>query len=183
MKSKTWLISLGGVLLILFLATVLVFLLLFGNSSGDINRSTSTNSQQFSNLEDKIQFLENYVAFRRQYSELHFSIHYQDNNYGLLPGPSDWTIYLLAQVPPKEISLWIEKLTAISLPHPPDMNQFFPANNNDMKDSISLPFSFQLSQWYHDNFNRLVGIDPHTNTVFYLNSSHGWQFHIEPSPL
>jgi hypothetical protein len=68
--------------------------------------TTSTKSTSFTGLAAKQAFLEEYVLFRRQYTSLDYSIDYH-NNSGSVPGPSEWDIRLIAQVPKETIDDWI----------------------------------------------------------------------------
>lgn len=73
--------------------------------------STRTSSDSLATLEERVAFLEQYVTFRRGYRDLSFFIGYQ-NNGGIPPGPSDWDIGLVADVPPEELAAWIPAGTA-----------------------------------------------------------------------
>jgi hypothetical protein len=68
--------------------------------------STDSSSATLPSLEERIQFLERYVTFRRAYHDLAFHITYR-NNSGGLPGPSEWDIRLVATVPPAELLAWV----------------------------------------------------------------------------
>ena len=68
--------------------------------------SIRTDSRKVTQLRQRIQMLEQYVQFRRHYLELEFDLFYQNNGGGLIPGPSDFDIRLLARVPKAELSQW-----------------------------------------------------------------------------
>lgn len=72
--------------------------------------STDTRSTTIPELADRIDFLQTYVSFDRQYEQLEFNINFKNNSGGFVPGPSDWDIQLVAKVPPHEIPLWTEGL-------------------------------------------------------------------------
>ena len=76
-----------------------------GGSSGP--PSTDTSSDALPSLERRIEFLERYVTFRRGYSDLGFHIAYHNNGGGMLPGPSEWDIRLVAAVPAAELATWV----------------------------------------------------------------------------
>jgi hypothetical protein len=69
--------------------------------------STDVSSDSLPSLERRVEFLERYVTFRRGYRDLGFHITYKNNNGGLVPGPSDWDIRLVATVPPDELAAWV----------------------------------------------------------------------------
>ena len=85
-----------------------------GPSKPNGPQSTDTNSTTIPELVDRIDFLENYLSFKRQYDELEFHILYKNNGGGWVPGPSDWDIRLAAVVPPEELPLWTEGLDVSS---------------------------------------------------------------------
>jgi len=102
-----------------FCALCLV-LLVWGGVSGCGERSgpasTETTSTAFSTVEGKVEFLENYVSFRRTYDDLDFVVTYQNNDYGLVPGPNDWDVRIVAKVPRAELEQWTKGLAPTSLP-------------------------------------------------------------------
>lgn len=75
-----------------------------GGSTGPA--STDTSSDAVPSLEARIEFLQRYVTFRRGYTDLGFRVVYH-NNGGLVPGPSDWDIRVVAAVPPAELADWV----------------------------------------------------------------------------
>ena len=76
-----------------------------GGSSGP--PTIDTTSDALPSLERRVEFLERYVTFRRGYTDLGFHISYQNNGGGMVPGPSDWDIRLVAAVPPAELASWV----------------------------------------------------------------------------
>lgn len=77
---------------------------------------TSIDDPKFIQLSDKIEFLEKYVTFRLTYKDLDFEIFFQNNSGGLVPGPSDWDIIIIAQIPKSEIELWTKGLLSMHQP-------------------------------------------------------------------
>ena len=69
--------------------------------------STNTTSDALPSLAQRVEFLERYVTFRRQYQELGFHIVYHNNGGGGVPGPSDWDIRVVAVVPPEQLPQWL----------------------------------------------------------------------------
>lgn len=59
-------------------------------------------------LAQRVSTLERYVTFRRHYESLDVRhIQYMNNGEGLAPGPSDWDIFFVAQVPQEELEAWV----------------------------------------------------------------------------
>jgi hypothetical protein len=56
---------------------------------------------------ERVALLEKYVTFRRGYESLDFAIRYQNNGGGMVPGPSEWDIRVVAVVPASEMGAWI----------------------------------------------------------------------------
>ena len=122
--------------------------------------STDTTSAKFGTVAERAKFLEQYVSFRRTYETLDFSILYRNNGGGLVPGPSDWNILLVATVPASELPAWIPAGVAAS-PNP------------DAAWLKSVPTSLDLSgvqEWYLDG-KRAVGLDRAKRIVAYRLSS------------
>lgn len=69
--------------------------------------TTDTSSASLPTLAERVEFLQRYVKFRRNYHELDFRIVYQNNGDGLVPGPSDWDIRIIAAVPAEELESWV----------------------------------------------------------------------------
>ena len=107
-----------------------------------------------------IQFLENYVTFRRQYQKLDYEIMYQNNGGGMVPAPSDWDIRLIAVVPETEIEAWVpagaEKKDDPS-----------PAWLNDLPGTIERE---GLTEWYRKS-GTMVGVDRERFIVAYRSTS------------
>jgi len=122
--------------------------------------STDTTSAAFATVADRTMFLNNYVTFRRTYETLDFDIMYQNNSGGMVPGPSDWDVRLVATVPASELQAWVP--AAVNASTAPDVTW--------MK---SVPTTLDLSsvsEWYIDG-GRVVGIDRKKRIVAYRSSS------------
>lgn len=120
-------------------------------------RETSTARR---GLPVRIEFVEKYVTFRRQYEKLDYDIFYQNNGGGLFPAPSDWDIRLLAVVPRIEIDAWI----------PENAEQKERPSQDWLKD---LPGSIErdgISEWYRVGGIE-VGIDRERSVIAYRNTS------------
>lgn len=139
---------------------IIVFCLLFLVScDSHQNMTTSTMSTAFTTLAEKEAFLEQYVQFDRHYVALDYSIDYHDNSGGLIPGPSDWAILIVAQVPPDDVEQWIG--------HLPGSNP--PASPPTLPMKTAIDYS-GVSDWYREG-GRLVGVDHSQSVIVYLNSS------------
>ena len=104
--------------------------------------------------------LNRYVTFRRTYKTLDFDINYQNNGGGLVPGPSDWDIRLVATVPASQLQAWIPADGVAS--EAPDIRWLG-----------SVPTSLDVSgvdEWYADGL-RIVGVDRDRGIVVYRQSS------------
>jgi hypothetical protein len=122
-----------------------LFVLLGCGRSGP--RSTRTTSAHLTSVQDKTDFLHQYVTFRRTYQTLDFDITYQNNSEGLVPGPSDWDVRLVAAVPASELEEWIPSGK--------------PASQQDRDWLESVPTQVDLSginEWYEEG-RQIVGID------------------------
>ncbi|HEY1187071.1 MAG TPA: hypothetical protein VGE74_05405 [Gemmata sp.] len=86
---------------------LLTTLALVGCSGTTGPASTDTSSDALPSLERRVEFLERYVTFRRGYTDLGFRVAYQNNGGGLVPGPSEWDIRLVAAVPSAELAAWV----------------------------------------------------------------------------
>jgi len=76
--------------------------------------TTKTKSSSFSIKEQKLAFLTKYV---KEYSDVYnaeYSIEYQNNNYGFVPGPSEWDIRVVLKVQPEKVSDWVEGFQEVS---------------------------------------------------------------------
>ena len=122
--------------------------------------SVEETSAARADLRDRIQFIERYVAFRRDYKNLEYEVSYQNNEDGMVPGPSDWDIRLIAAVPPGAVDLWISaNLQRIDGSQPQWLG--------DLPGSIE---KNGITEWYK-NGGTEIGIDRERSIVAYRNSS------------
>ena len=133
--------------MMLRLSLVLAALLIVGcDRSGPA--TTRTVSSKFPTVAARSKFLHQYVTFRRTYETLDFDIMYQTNGGGLVPGPSEWDVRLVATVPASELPAWVPA-GASAVPAP------------DASWLKSVPTTLDLSgvnEWY-DEGHRVVGLD------------------------
>ena len=130
-----------------------------GCSGTDRPPSTETASTKFSKLSEKVEFLEQYIKFQRTYEDLDFVISFQNNSGGLVPGPRDWDIRIVAQVPPAELAQWTKGLQPTSSP--------------DIDWLGVLPGRIDysgVSAWFQSG-SRLVGVDEGNAIIVYRNRS------------
>lgn len=140
-----------GALLLVVLLGLLVRLLAPPSGPG----STLTRSETLPTLSDRVEFLQRYVRFRRTYETLDFNIEFHDNS-GMLPGPSEWDIRLVATVPAGEIAAWIPPVPAMSTP--PDVSWLAHVwTDLDLKG---------VNEWYEEG-RKVVGIDRAKRIVVY----------------
>lgn len=85
---------------------VLLVLLAAGCGGRSGPATTDTSSATFPTLAERVEFLERYVTFRRNYRELDFHVAYR-NGGGPAPGPSEWDIRVVAVAPPGELASWV----------------------------------------------------------------------------
>jgi len=118
--------------------------------------STDTSSDSLPSLEERIEFLQRYVTFRRTYTDLGFHVAYHNNSGGRVPGPSEWDIRLVAVVPSAELTEWVPVGAAV-------------------KDSVDTGWlngvpgaerAAGISEWY-DGPGIQVGIDRERSVVAY----------------
>jgi hypothetical protein len=117
--------------------------------------STQTDSTHFATLPEKVAFLEQYVPFQRHYESLGFSIFYQNNSGGMVPGPSYWDIRLTAVVPAEELDKWI----------PEEAEPF--SGPTDWLDTIPGTIDCtMIDEWYRAG-SRTIGLDRRRQIVAY----------------
>ncbi|MBS0265093.1 MAG: hypothetical protein JSS02_24390 [Planctomycetes bacterium] len=110
--------------------------------------TTDTSSDTLPGLEKRVEFLERYVEFRRTYTDLGFQIKYQNNSGGLVPGPTEWDIRLVAVVPAAELAEWI----------PPEVTAESAADVSWLSGVPGAERAKEIEEWYV-NGGRLVGVD------------------------
>jgi hypothetical protein len=110
-----------GIIIILavLFCVVLVVVLLRPISKGAL--TTRTSSSQFSTQQEKLQFLKKYLTFYSDVYMAEYYIDFQDNSYGLVPGPSEWDIIVSLKVPKDSIKKWIDGFQKIE-PNEIDLN-------------------------------------------------------------
>ncbi len=123
-------------------------------------KSVSETSRSRPELAARIAFIEQYVTFSRTYLKLEYDIQYNNHSEGMVPGPSDWDIKILAVVPPDEIEDWIPKGVSKSKGAPP-------AWVASMKAEISTD---GVTEWYEKERIK-VGIDRTDSIVVYRNAT------------
>ncbi|AWM38981.1 hypothetical protein GobsT_27670 [Gemmata obscuriglobus] len=118
--------------------------------------STDTLSESLPSLAERSAFLERYVTFRRSYRELGFHVRYQNNGNGLVPGPSDWDIRVVATVPREELGAWV-----------PDGVSATPTTDTHWLNGVpGGEHARQVSEWYVGQ-RVVVGIDRARAVVAY----------------
>jgi hypothetical protein len=111
-------------------------------------------------LADRVRFIENYVTFRRKYDKLEYGVMYQNNSGGMVAGPSDWDVRLIAVVPPKDVDGWIPAGVDKDEGAPPQWVRDLPGTiEND-----------GITEWYGKSGTE-VGIDRARSIVAYRNTS------------
>ena len=123
-------------------------------------KTVSETSASRPKLEDRIAFIEQYVTFTRTYLYLEYDVEYHNNGGGMVPGPSDWDIKILAVVPADEIDEWIPTGAQRTDRNPPSWL-------NAMPDTIS---TNEIAEWYAKG-NSVVGIDRTNSIIVYRNST------------
>ena len=114
-------------------------------------------------LSDRVDFIEKYVNFRRQYLELEYAVDYQNNGSGRVAGPSDWDIRILAVVPSETIEEWVSEGATKTSETPAAWVQEVAAD-------IEVD---GMTEWYTLGNSITVGLDRETATVAYRNSTNG----------
>ena len=140
-----------------------LLLALCGSGCGDKkeSRSTNTHSGPFPTLEEKQEFLERYVTFRRKYLQLEFKISYLDGAAGRVSGPSEWDIRVLAAIPEEEIDLWVAGM--IPSRKKPDTSW--------VRDIPNAPIDLRRYEWYGEDARKTVGVDRERRVVLYRSYS------------
>ena len=118
--------------------------------------STDTSSAALPSLAQRVEFLERYVTFRRGYTDLGFHIVYHNNGGGMMPGPSDWDVRLVAAVPPAELNAWV----------PPDRTATPVADTQWLAGIPGAGRAAGIREWYEAP-GVAVGIDREHSVVVY----------------
>ena len=118
--------------------------------------STDMSSDDLPTLEQRVEFLERYVTFRRTYSDLSFHVLYHNNGGGLVAGPSEWDIRLVAVIQPTELGGWV----------PPDSAAKATTDVQWLADVPGSERAAKISEWYTAP-GLVVGIDRERSVVAY----------------
>lgn len=120
--------------------------------------STSQTSVALPQIRDRIEFIEEYVTFRRSYSQLEYDIVYHNNSGGMVPGPSEWDIKIRAIVPTEQITDWIPTDVLSSDEQSPQWLRQIPG---------TIPVD-GVTEWYREGRIE-VGVDRTKSIVAYRN--------------
>jgi hypothetical protein len=118
--------------------------------------STDTSSASLPTLAERVDFLQRYVTFRRDYRELDFRVVYHNNGGGLVPGPSDWDIRVVAVVPPAELASWV----------PAGATAMATADVTWLADVPGAERAAGITEWYVEP-GSVVGVDRAASAVAY----------------
>ena len=140
-----------------FLRTMFTVLLLplLGGCGGNASKTTDGDSRRFATVTEKQAFLERYVSFRRRYDELDFAIRYIDGGDGMVPGPTEWDVRILAKVPVGSLDEWASGMVPTQIP---DVSWISSIPN--------APIEMASFEWYSGG-GRIVGISRGNRLVLY----------------
>jgi hypothetical protein len=139
---------------IITLACAITFL---AGCGGSESKTTDTTSDHFATLAGKQSFLERYVNFRRPYKDLEFDISYLDGGGGMVPGPTEWDVRILAKVPEESLDEWTAGLASTAAPEASWVSSI-----------PNAPATLDSFQWYAEG-SRIVGISRGDRFVLYRN--------------
>ena len=127
--------------------------------------STDVTSDGFVLLQDKIDFLKEYLTIEWECTALEFDVLYFNGGRGLVPGPSYWDIRFVAVMPELDIARWMDDLTEVTGVPSPEWLEDVPGQDG----------SLQISEWYadtnwphfdvEDHPGVLLGVDRATKTI------------------
>lgn len=161
------------------LSALLLFLCCAQGCTINQPKDAQTNSSEFPTLDKKVRFLQRYVTFKRHYETLDFYVFYKDNSGGIVPGPSDWEICLVATVPEAEIKEWIDDMSRqdSGTQQGEGEHQQGGSEVQQQRAWLSLvPTQLDISgvqEWYGTGGIE-VGIDRQRNIVVYYNKSYNY---------
>lgn len=140
-----------------FRRTIFLALLLpvLSSCGGKVSKTTDGDSRRFPTLSEKQAFLERYVSFRRRYDELDFAIRYIDGGDGMVPGPTEWDVRILAKVPMESLDEWASGMVSTQIP---DVSWVSSIPN--------APIEMASFEWYSGE-GRIVGISRGNRLVLY----------------
>ncbi len=141
----------------IFIISCLLIIFACGESGPPSTRKASSS---FATTEEKVAYLHQYVPFKRTYTDVDFLVWYQNNSGGMVPGPSDWDIRVIAIVPIDELSKWIVGYTKVD-------KSYDLAWVKEISTSINYSDSFE---WYQSG-RIIVGIDRLKSIIVYRNST------------
>ncbi|MEO0803325.1 MAG: hypothetical protein AAFY57_13735 [Cyanobacteria bacterium J06642_2] len=72
--------------------------------------STETDSSSFATLAAKKEFIYRYISSELEFEDIEFRVWYVDNSGGMIPGPSDYRIEVLARIDSSHLDRWLAKV-------------------------------------------------------------------------
>jgi hypothetical protein len=88
--------------------------------------TTNTRSETIPTPEERVAFLGKYLRLRSSVRDTAFHIDYHDNS-GLLPGPSDWSVWAAMRLPPGAMPSWLTETSPCEQNPKFDLDQILPA--------------------------------------------------------
>src|ERR1043166_651586 len=76
--------------------------------------TTHQKSSQMSSDAEKIAFLRRYLTMKSEIEAAEFTVDYEDNSGGWVPGRSDWDIMAVMKMRPRDTGLWSQTFYKIS---------------------------------------------------------------------
>jgi hypothetical protein len=92
--------------------------------------TTSTRSESLPTKEERIAFLGRYLRLRSPVQDAAFAIDFHDNSTGMVPGPSDWTLWAGLQLPHGAMPLWLDEARPCQQKPAVDLDKILPATWN-----------------------------------------------------
>ena len=111
-------------------------------------------------LADRVDFIEQYVNFRRKYKQLEYDVSFM-NGGSFPPAPSEWDIRIVASVDPADLDEWV-------IAGKRDLQMKTPDWVATTARTLNVD---TISEWYVDG-GRAVGIDREHSIVVYRNFAH-----------
>jgi hypothetical protein len=74
--------------------------------------TTHTRSESLATPDERVLFVARYLRLRSPVSDAAFDIDFHDNSTGLVPGPSDWSVWVGLRLPPGAMPSWLEETHA-----------------------------------------------------------------------
>lgn len=85
---------------------ILVLLACLATACASPSKTTDTRSKTLPDDASRRQFLNPYFPLPSEVKDLTFHVTYRDNSGGMVPGPSDYDIRVLAEVKPESVKAW-----------------------------------------------------------------------------